>query len=239
MKKEEIYQYLINNLTLDNLKEVTMKIIDAYKNKNIELLQSYAEHIKIDHHDFKDNSNRLFLKLIKYFHPDMLNNIQKDIELSFNKNQMGGLEFYKNILSAEKKIKIPGSTKSQRTSGGSEFKYARDEKYQFDTRDFGYSVSGSYDDTGDAIIDEVAEELDFINALKAAYMGNNDLYPGIADLGSIEEELVLCDYGISDLNELQHFVNITSLNLSYNVISSIYEIKYLSELQKLVLSNNC
>ncbi len=169
----------------------------------------------------------------------MLNYIQKDIEIAFNRNQMGRLEFYKNLLSADKKIKIPGSTKSQRTTGGSEFKYARNEEFQFDTRDFGYSVSGSYEGTGDSIIDEVEEEFDFINALKASYMGNNDLQLGIADLKSMEEELVLCDYGISELNGLQHCVNITSLNLSYNNILNIYEIKYLSALRELFLSNNC
>ena len=238
MTKNEIYQYLIKNLTADNLKEVSMKIIDAYKEKNIEFLQSYAEHLNIDYHDFEDSGNRLFLKLIKHFHPDMLGGIQNEIELSYNKDQLDRLQFYKNLLSADKKVKTPGRSRYRETPGGSAFKYARKEEYHFDEHDFGYSVSGDNKDPGDSFINEVEEELDFIKALKAAYIGNNDLHLSPADLESFKEELVLCDYGISDLNGLQHCINVTSLNLSNNNISNVYEIKYLSELKEIFISSN-
>ena len=204
LTKDEIYQYLIKNLTADNLKEVTMKVIDAYKNKNIELLQSYAEHLNIDHFDSKNSGNRLFLKLIKYFHPDMLSLIQNEIELSYNNDQMESLKFYKNLLSADKKVNAPRSRKIRKTTTDSDLKYTRQEDYFFDEHDFGYAVSGENEDPGASLIDEVEEDMDFIRALKAAYMGNNDLYLDSSDLESIEEELILCDYGISDLTGLQH-----------------------------------
>jgi Leucine-rich repeat (LRR) protein len=168
----------------------------------------------------------------------MLSCIQNEIELSYNKDQLERLQFYKNLVSVDKKVKIPGRTGLQKTSEDNDFKYTRKEEYHFDEHDFGYSVSGDDVIRRDSFIDEVEEELDFIKALKAIYIGNNDLYFGPADLRSFEEELVLCDYGISDLNGLQYCINVTSLNLSKNNISSIYEIKYLSEFKELFISNN-
>ena len=230
MTTEEIYLFLMKHLTAENLQETSLRIIDAYKKHDTALLQSYAEQLHIQAGANHERKNSLFLKLIKYFHPDRLSFFQMDVERCFKAGQHERLAFYKNLLTAKQGVE-------NRLAG--RFEYSKEEEYHFNDQDFGYSVHGSENSDEDAFINEVEVEMDFLHALKSAYMGNLDLHIDHAELESIEGDLTLCDYGISDLEGLQYCRHIGSLNLSYNRISSVYELKHLTDLRELFLNSNC
>ena len=79
---EAIYRYLKVNLTAESLKELSLKLIEAYKAKNVLRLKLFAESILLDAPRDDEGESRLFLRLIKFFHPDRLNFFLKDIDES-------------------------------------------------------------------------------------------------------------------------------------------------------------
>ena len=230
MTTEEMYLFLKKHLTAETLQEVSLRLIEAYKNKDTLLLQSYAEQIHLESESISDSDNRLFLKLIKYFHPDKLGSIGLDIESSYRENKHKRLVFYKDLLTAKQCVEVNRARR---------FSYSPEEEHRYDAHDIGYSVRADENSTEDDGISEVEVEMDFLHALKSAYMGNLDLHIDHAELGTLEGDLTLCDYGITDLDGLQYCRHVSSLNISYNRITSVYELKHLTGLKELYLNNNC
>jgi hypothetical protein len=230
MTSEEIYLFLKKHLTAENLQEISLRLIEAYKHKNTLLLQSYAEQIHLETENFSDNDNRLFLKLIKHFHPDRLGFLRLDIESSYKEKKHERLVFYRDLLTAKQCVEIRRARR---------FAYTPEEEHRYDAQDIGYSVRADGDSMEDEWISEVEVEMDFLHALKSAYLGNLDLHIDHAELETLEGDLTLSDYGIADLDGLHYCRYVSSLNLSYNRISSVYELRHLTELKELYLNNNC
>jgi len=229
MTLEEIYLFLKEKLTVENLQEISLRIIEAYKNRNTTLLQSYAEQIHLEADGFREKGNRLFLTLIKHFHPDRLGYFQLDIEQSYRASRYDRLIFYRDLLTANRGVERQFAKR---------FEYSPEEEYQFDAQDIGYDLQTGSGEHDSEFINEVEIEMGFMQALKSAYMGNLDLHIDHGELETFEGDLILCDYGIVDLEGLQYCSHVSSLNLSYNRISSIYELKNLFELRELFLNSN-
>jgi Leucine-rich repeat (LRR) protein len=229
MKKEELYRYLKTHLTSNKLKELSLKIIDAYKTRNHVKLQIYADSIFRDKSRANGQGNRLFLRLIKFFHPDRLNYLLNDIEVSFENNDMQKLIFYKDLISAESEV---NRIYSQR------FDIDFSEVYQYDEGDYELFMPGIYEGPPGGGSHEVEEHFDFFTAVKSAVSGNLEFSLDPSDLASLEGELDLSDYNIQDLDGLQYCRNITRLNLSNNCISNIYQIQHLEYLEELFISGN-
>jgi hypothetical protein len=190
-------------------------------------LQLYADSI-LKGELCTDKESKIFLKLIKFFHPDRLNYMLQDIEKSFHNDDVQKLQFYKNLLAFE-------STVAEGLSRRFEIELAED--YQYDDDDLRYHASGVADSHDDEV-HEVEERFDVITAVKAEYLGNIDCHIEYADLSSLEGDLDLSDYNIDDLHGLQYCRNITSLNLSNNCISDICHIQHLHYLEELFISDN-
>lgn len=228
---KEIYDYLRNNLTNARLQEMSLQIIDAYKAKNYGKLQSLSNFLFAENAE-KLQGNKLFLKLIKYFHPDRINTLNNEITAAFQLGDSVKLEFYKRMITA--------GTENEKTRSKirpDRFDFDFTEQQEYDNRDFGFDIHETEDDFYD-FTSEVDEEMDFIKAVKSELLGNLDLEFELSDLEMLEGELNLADYGIADLYGLDYCRNIIYLNLSNNSIEDILEIQYLTNLQELYLADN-
>ena len=88
MNRDEMYGFLKSQFTPLRLKELSLGIIEAYKSKDWTKIQLYADSVfgNSGHGDFE--GSKLFLKLIKFFHPDRINFLVKDVEYCDEKDNL-------------------------------------------------------------------------------------------------------------------------------------------------------
>jgi hypothetical protein len=226
---EAIYRYLKVNLTAESLKELSLKLIEAYKAKNVLKLKLFAESIFQDTPSDDVGGSRLFLRLIKYFHPDRLNYFLKDIDESYACMNFEKLRFYRNLLSADLRADQAYAER---------FDIDPQEIYRYAEDDFGYGMSDTVtEDLGEDLY-ETAERFDIFDAVKSTYLGNLDVHLAPEDLFFLEGELDLSDFNLYDLEGLQYCRNITSLNLSHNNLSNLSHLQDLHFLEELFISHN-
>jgi hypothetical protein len=228
-QSEAIYRYLKVNLTADSLKELSLKLIEAYKAKNVLKLKLFAETIFQDAPSDDVGGSRLFLRLIKFFHPDRLNYFLKDIEESYASMDFEKLTFYRNLLSADLKADQAYARR---------FDIDPQEIYRYDEEDFGYGMSETAAEDVEDDLYETAERFDIFDAVKSTYLGNLDVHLAPEDLFFLEGELDLSDFNLYDLEGLQYCRNITSLNLSNNHLSNLSRLQDLHFLEELFISYN-
>jgi hypothetical protein len=226
-KCERMYHFLKTHLNAESLKELSLIIIDAYRSRNRLKLKLFAESISHGAPVEDEDDNRLFLRLIKHFHPDRLNYFLKDIESAFVAGDIEKLGFYHNLITAGLSVDRAYARR---------YDLCFSETYRYDEMDFGFSVSE--EDEGSDERDDVEEEFDILRAVKAAYLGNLDFVLAPEDLASMSGDLDLSDFNIHDLEGLQYCCNVTRLNLSNNRIYSIRQIRHLVHLEELFISNN-
>jgi len=218
----ETYDYLKSNLTVLKLQELSLAIIDAYKSRDRLKLQLYGDTLFPDE-VFEVGENRLFLKLIKHFHPDRLNVIRKEIESAFRESDAERLLFYRKLLSADSEV---------------DRQYVR--RFEIDSPEvhvYGHDDIGMHPmDEGD--VHDAESGFDFISAVKAAYLGNLDLTIGPEDLMCLEGDLSLPDLGLESLDGVEYCRNITSLNISYNRIRDLSPLRDLTYLEEFLAAGN-
>jgi hypothetical protein len=230
-----LYQRLKSKVSVDRLKEISSEIIHAYKIKNFPLLQRYASYLGLDVSSMR--KNRLFSRLIQTYHPDKFNLINDEIDSCFKKNDIEALKHYERVFMFE--------------WGSSPILVEYSEVYDIDTEDFDRFGMGIVDisifDT--RIVDEYlhydeqddqerSEEIDIFDALQRELCGGLAYTLSQFDLNSLEGDLDLSDYGISNIEGIEHCVNIASLNLSGNRIFDINPLASLTNLESLFLSEN-
>jgi hypothetical protein len=226
MEIETLYKYLKEHCTVQHMKELALGIIDLYKSKDYRTLSRMMERIVPGSSPEGTKGNTIFFALIKYFHPDRHAAIMKDIDDSHEKGDEKKLGFYQNIFF---------NIHAKKTDKNREFFFEAAEEYGYDVDDLGFDES---DYTGNLSGDDLSEsegEFDFYSAVKSALYGNLDFEIGPEDLEFLAGVLDLSDYGIDDIDGIEHCLRVTSLNLSDNRISHI---ECLSELRELYLANN-
>jgi hypothetical protein len=233
MNAEDLYRTITNNLNGDYLKDLSVQIIDAYRSKNYRVLSAYGRHIMPELTQDKTPPNRLFFMLIKHFHPDRLEAIRRAVDEAYRSGDEKTLGFYANVSRARTEVRPQRRVEHEK----------RDETYGYGAEDFGFDFDPGYrqpeeDVDPEDIFDEREEEFDFLSALKAEHLGNLDMEITPADLAYLEGELVLAGYELQELDGLEYCVNITSLDLSDNEITNIYEVQALVHLREIFLANN-
>ncbi len=233
MDKEKLYINVKSKCTPALLKELSMKIIDAYKSGNRALLARIAGSIFPDRNPAIEKANRLFFTLIKHFHPDRYASIMKDVESAYANNDAESLEFFDKLFSAS-----PFAVERS----GKPVAWETEEEYAYDESDLGeaheYDYSEIHDTEPDETDSETDAEFDFYSAVRSAMYGNLDFDVDPADLEFLAGELDLSDYSLRDLDGLQYCTRISVLNLSNNRIANVYALDGLSELRELYLADN-
>ena len=224
--RESLYQYLKLHLTADSLKELSLKLIEAYKSKNLLKLELFAESVL---GEIPEDESRLFLKLIKFFHPDRLSYFLKDVDESYARMDYEQLKFYRDLLTADLRADRAYARR---------FDLDTQESYRYDEEDFGYGMSESAVEHDEYEYYRTEDRFDIVDAVKSVYLGNLDVRLGVEDLFFLEGELDLSDFNLYDLEGLQYCRNITSLNISHNHLSKLSHLQDLHFLEELFVSDN-
>ncbi len=232
--QSNIYDELKKNVTASKLKDISISIINGYKNKDLDYLSQLAELIGIEASSL--GLNRLFSRLIQVFHPDKHATIIREIETYYKNNRIEELTRLKNIYLVD----YAGIDRVI-------IQYEPDdESRSFSQDDFGYGEFNVRDEEfedlpgreefpgGDADIHEYS----FMEAVNHLFVGNLDYALTASDLNHLDVELDLSDFDIEDLAGVEHCINLTVLNLSNNNINRIGRLSKLSKLEVLYISDN-
>ncbi len=224
---ETIYREIKEKLTIEHLKNITIDIIDSYKNKNFPHLKKY---ISISKLSSETHNAKLFSLLIKKFHPDKHSFIQKLADELYRKTDYDSLlqlheAYFFNISFAKSEP---------------DFDAVFEQEYTYDEGDFGYRETNisEKDDFGETNLDFGHEEHGFLEALQRVFFGGLDVTIMESDLMNLEGELDLSDYEIYDLRGIEHCIYLNELNLSNNKIEKIGSLSSLLDLGFLFLANN-
>lgn len=207
-------------ITKDNLKEITAKIIDSYKQKNFIYLRGLANELGLANCEIPQR--KLFLQLVHIFHPDRYQWHLQQMALEHSGPDIAAPGFYQKIndlCHKGRKFSMAISPASER------------EEYGVNLHEYGIDFEEAVQD-----LDETDDT--FLFAFRMQYIGNNDFYPGPVELRNLEGALELPSWGIRDLEGLEYCQNIEYLDLSGNLIDNLYEISGLWHLKELFLSNN-
>jgi Leucine Rich repeats (2 copies)/Leucine Rich repeat len=238
-KNKDLYEKLRKEYTENNLKTLSSQIIEAYRSRNRHVLENFANRIMINTGDFKNSINKLFMKVIIFYHPDKHNYIINELDRHYREKNYKELEKYARYIA------LPGYSIESKIPDPIDFEYK--EEYSYDKSDFGYreydnihTDSDNFDEIYDDYntTDHNSGEYGFIEALKTMMYGNQDINILPKDLFYLEGELGLSSLNIEELTGIEYCTNIVSLDLSNNQISNIYPLISLSYLTELDLSNN-
>jgi hypothetical protein len=229
-----LYSELKDKVNPAGLKEISIDIINKFKNRDHEYFIQFAKLIEID--SFNENLNRIFAKIIQIYHPDKFNIIKNEIESVYKSNKYDELLRLKNIYLIDL-----NSLQSAISYGN-----IAEEEYGYNKDDFGYSEyffdgedifnDAEYDNAEDDTLNPY--EHGFAEAINNLFVGNLDYTLSRSDLRNLDGELDLSDYEINDLAGVENCVNTNILNLSGNEIIKIHQLSALVKLKALFLSEN-
>ena len=217
-------------ITAGKLQELSLRILNAHKGGDHGELSALFAAVFPGEPEVPGRP--AFLKLIKELHPDRLLHLNRRLEAAAASADSAEMARFRTILSLKdtapvrrpRPVDIPeGWSREEYQWGGEDW---ADDEETFDAGEEPWAK------------EEVRGGYDFISALSSQQLGNWEvvLLPG--DLASLEGELDLSSYGISDLTGLEHCLNLTILDLSWNSLDNIHEIRFLGYLRELYLAHN-
>lgn len=250
MKTTTLLQNLLNAYTVENLNNISLILIQLYKDKQFSVLRKIADLIR----DFVEieiqNDGKGFSKFMMLYHPDrVLFHLDAINELAQQDNH-DGLMQYSHILLLEK-IEETASN----LYGLEDIDYSPVYEWDFETA--GFDVVSDFETPKKTKTSVVG--CDFYDAIKKRNFENTSFnFPtyylqdldefelsssSIVSLDGIEncihaQEMDLSDNKIFDLELLAGLSRLETLNLSDNEIENIDPLSNLLNLKTLFLSNN-
>lgn len=252
MTIHELQKKLQESYTLKNLNNISLTLINLYKNQQYTILQKIVEIIS-DYVDIEITADgKGFSKLIMLYHPDRVDYHINEINRLTEQNNYDGLLEYSHILKLERIEEIANSL-----DGYEDIDYSP--VYEWDINAEGFNIINDSDNE----VKEVKrnqKEYDFYDAIKLRQYGNIDVeFPSyyledieefelssmdINDLDGVQfcihaKTLDLSNNKIIDLTALIGLVQLEELNISDNQIGNIDILSNLTNLKRVILSNNC
>ena len=244
-KLEEAY-------SIGNLNNISLTLINLYKNEQFSILQKIVEIIS----DFVDieisTEGKGFSKLIKLYHPDRSNYYLNEIRKLADDNNFDGLLDYSHILKLERIEEISNSLNSFVDIDYSPV-------YDWDMETDGFTIIRDNENNQSKTHSKRIREYDFYDAIKIRHYGQTDIeFPSyyledidefelsssnINDLDGVQfcihaKTMDLSNNRIVDLSPLNGLVGLEELNLADNLIGDIDTLGYLTNLKSVNLSNN-
>lgn len=244
-KLEEAY-------SIGNLNNISLTLINLYKNEQFSILQKIVEIIS----DFVDieisTEGKGFSKLIKLYHPDRSNYYLNEIRKLADDNNFDGLLDYSHILKLERIEEISNSLNSFVDIDYSPV-------YDWDMETDGFTIIHDNENNQSKTHSKKIREYDFYDAIKMRHYGHTDIeFPSyyledidefelsssnINDLDGVQfcihaKTMDLSNNRIVDLSPLNGLVGLEELNLADNLIGDIDALGYLTNLKSVNLSNN-
>ncbi len=244
-KLEEAY-------SIGNLNNISLTLINLYKNEQFSILQKIVEIIS----DFVDieisTEGKGFSKLIKLYHPDRSNYYLNEIRKLADDNNFDGLLDYSHILKLERIEEISNSLNIFVDIDYSPV-------YDWDMETDGFTIIRDNENNQSKTHSKRIREYDFYDAIKIRHYGQTDIeFPSyyledidefelsssnINDLDGVQfcihaKTMDLSNNRIVDLSPLNGLVGLEELNLADNLIGDIDALGYLTNLKSVNLSNN-
>jgi hypothetical protein len=251
MTIKELQQKLQEAYTQRNLNNISLTLINLYKNQQYSILQKIAEIIS-DSIDIEISADgKGFSKLIKLYHPDGFHYHINEINKLAEQNNYDGLLSHSHILKLGRIEEIANSLNSYEDIDYSPV-------YDWDINTEGFSIINDSATLKESKTNPT--EYDFYDAVKIRQYGHTDVeFPSyyledidefelsssnINDLDGVQfcihaKTIDLSDNKISDLTPLIGLAHLEELNISYNRIGNIDALSNLVNLKRVYLSNNC
>lgn len=251
MTIKELQQELLEAYSLKNLNNITLTLINLYKNEQFSILQKIAEIIS-DSVDVEITADgKGFSRLIMLYHPDRAVFHISEINRLAWANDFDGLLKYSHILRLERIDEIASSLDSYE-----DIDYSPVYDWDFEATE-GFSIINDNDKVKE--VKTRRKRCDFYDAIKIRQFGNTDVeFPSyyledteefelsssdIDDLDGVQfcihaKAIDLSDNQITDLTLLIGLTYLEELNISYNQVGDIDALGNLANLKRVFLSNN-
>lgn len=229
MTIHELQKKLQEAYTLKNLNNISLTLINLYKNQQYTILQKIAEIIS-DYVDIEITSEgKGFSKLIMLYHPDRLHYYINEINRLIEQNNFDGLLELSHVLKLERVEEIANSLDSFEDIDYSPV-------YKWDINADGFNIINDNDNEAKEV-KRNQKEYDFYDAIKLRQYGNIDVEFPSYYLEDIEE-FELSSMNINDLDGVQFCIHAKTLDLSNNKIIDITALFGLVHLEELNISDN-
>jgi hypothetical protein len=228
MTIKELRHQLEEAYTIRNMNNISLTLINLYRNQQYSILQKIGEMIS----DFIDieisPDGKGFPKLIKLYHPDRYDYYVNEINRLADLNDFEGLLGHSHILKLERIEEIAGSLTSFEDIDYSPV-------YDWDVDTEGFTVIN--DKSGNKKFKTSPKGYDFYDAMKIRQYGCTDVeFPSWYLEDTDEFELSSSD--INDLDGIQYCTHARTIDLSDNRITDLTPLAGLRELEELNLSDN-
>jgi Leucine-rich repeat (LRR) protein len=226
----DLQKQLEEAYTIRNLNNISLTLINLYKNQQYSILQKIGEIIS----DFVNveisTEGKGFSKLIMLYHPDRSNYYLKEIKRLVDENNFDGLLEFSHILKLERIEEISNSLNSYEDIDYSPV-------YDWDIETDGFTIIHDNDKKQAKTTSKKTIEYDFYNAIKMRQYGHVDVEFPSYYLEDIDEfELSSCY--INDLDGVQFCIHAKTMDLSDNMIVDLSPINGLERLEELNLADN-
>jgi Leucine-rich repeat (LRR) protein len=228
MTTEYLHQKLLEAYTISNLNNISLTLINLYKNQQYTILQKIADIINEVTQVEITSEGKGFSKFMMLYHPDRINYHVNEIQrLASEKNHDGLLE-YTHILMLAHIDEIANSL-----DGFEDIDYSP--VYEWDTNTQGFTVVDKKRPKENR--NTKRKTYNFYDAIKVRmYESTETEYPSyyLEDI----DEFELASSDIDDLDGVEFCIHARTMDLSDNKISDISLLFGLSLLEELNLSDN-
>lgn len=232
MQINELYKELVEAYQQENMNSLSSDLISLYRGNDLNALRKVHALIYNGDQAADEQISRIFARIIMHYHPDRIEQINKQLNAFLDANDLNGMRSLEHILDVQ-------AMDMSRVYSGSSI------DHDFDAEDiWDYSAGGySYIDDEERDLDEYEEEdystmgNGFIAAVKRMIYGHlNVEFPvhQLADMEIIE----MAEYEIEDLDGIEYCTYARILDLSDNNLSEVTQLAHLMRLEEVFLQNN-
>lgn len=226
----DLQKQLEEAYTIKNLNNISLTLINLYKNQKYSILQKIGEIIS----DFVDieisTKGKGFSKLIMLYHPDRSNYYLNEIKTLVDENNFDGLLEFSHILKLERIEEISNSLNSYEDIDYSPV-------YDWDIETDGFTIIHDNENKHAKATANKPIEYDFYDAIKIRHYGHVDVEFPSYYLEDIDEfELSYCY--INNLDGVQFCIHAKTMDLSDNMIVDLSPLSGLERLEELNIADN-
>lgn len=228
MTTEYLHQKLLEAYTTSNLNNISLTLINLYKNQQYSILQKIADIISEVTQIEISSEGKGFSKFMMLYHPDRMNYHINEIQQFASENNHDKLLEYSHILMLEHIDEIANAM-----DGYEDIDYSP--VYEWDTNTQGFTVFDKKRPKENR--NTKRKTYNFYDAIKVRmYESLETEYPSyyLEDI----DEFELASSDIDDLDGVEFCIHVRTMDLSDNKISDISLLFGLSLLEELNLSDN-
>jgi hypothetical protein len=228
----ELYARLKSAYTEENLHQISSRIIDLFRERRFESLRVYQREIDVYTPFREEKINRVFYRLIMFYHPDRLSQFLARLDEAYRKGDFELLHSMSHILS----IQHMEPERVGATTILTEEDLAEEFRWEEDAGGYSYYTDESGPDP------EIEKEFEithrsFLIALKLNIYGDLNVDFPVHLLEDLEE-IEMADHELESLDGIELCKQARVVDLANNNLTDISELGTLWMVERLYLANN-